>query len=232
MKLLIDENSKKYLIREEKEFHTGLGIIKEEDIKQPAPAKIKSHTGKDFLLVDANPYDLFEKMKRGPQIITLKDAGYILARTGITKDSVVLDAGGGSGGLTCFLALHAKKVITYENRKEFFDIVQKNIELFGLKNVELKDNNIYETKEKSKVDVITLDLKEPWRVNTECLKLGGCLAVYVPTVNQIAELKFEGFVLEEITELIKRDWRTDEILRPKSKMIAHTGFIAFLRKIN
>jgi len=60
--------------------------------------------------------DKFKKIKRGPQIITPKDIGTIITETGINKNSIVLDAGGGSGSLSCFLANITKKVYCYEKK--------------------------------------------------------------------------------------------------------------------
>ena len=47
--------------------------------------------------------DVLRKLTRGPQIITLKDAGIISAYTGISSGDLVVDAGSGSGFLAIYL---------------------------------------------------------------------------------------------------------------------------------
>ena len=53
---------------------------------------------------------MFENIERGPQIITLKDAGIISAFTGISSGFRVVEAGSGSGALTSYLANLVKPV--------------------------------------------------------------------------------------------------------------------------
>ncbi len=226
MKLLISKDGKKYFT-DRTEIQTDKGLVKtiEED------GIVKTSKGEEFLQCSPNRYDLFEKMKRGPQIITLKDGSYILARMGVDKDTTVIDAGGGSGFLTCFLALHSRKVYSYERRKEFCDIIEKNIKLLGLENVEIKNKNIYNGF-REEADAVTLDLLEPWKVPLKNLKIGGMICCYCPTINQVMKIKKKkNVIIEEVSEIMKREWRTDDIERPKSKMIAHTGFLVFMRKI-
>jgi len=90
-----------------------------------------------------NFIDKYKKIKRGAQILTPKDIGYIITTTGINKKSVVLDAGSGSGALACFLAAIAKKVITYEIREDFIKIVKENKKKLGLKNLKIKQGDVF-----------------------------------------------------------------------------------------
>jgi len=53
--------------------------------------------------------DILMKLKRGPQVILPKDAGMIIAISGIGKESVCVDAGAGSGWLAVTLGNIAKK---------------------------------------------------------------------------------------------------------------------------
>jgi len=182
---------------------------------------------------------LVEKLrefKRGPAIILPKDAGLIIALTGINKDSKVVDAGTGSGFLAAYLANICKEVTTYENRKEFFEIADLN--LSGFKNVKLKFRDIYKGIKEKNLDAITLDLKEPWKVfkyAEKSLKSNGFLVAFLPTINQLEillkEIKKYKFRLVKVTELLEREWETEDRIRPKSQMIAHTGFLVFIRKL-
>src|SRR3989344_5864475 len=93
-----------------------------------------------------------------------KDIGLIMAKTGINKDSEIVDAGGGSGSLCLSLANICKKITVYETHPEHHKVVQKNITLSGLNNVTLKHDDIYKGIKEKELDLITLDLPEPWQV--------------------------------------------------------------------
>src|SRR3989338_11042927 len=118
-KILIETNSgKKYLIKDlDEDYHTSYGIISSKDLKGKK-TDIKSSTGKAFLLLDASFPDLWEQFQRGPQIILQKDIGLIIAKTGINKNSEVVDAGGGSGSLCLSLANICRKITVYEIHPE------------------------------------------------------------------------------------------------------------------
>ena len=89
-----------------------------------------------------NLNQILKKLKRLPQVVTPKDASQILAHTGIPTNAKILDAGSGSGFLAIFLAWYCSKgkVITYEKRKEFAEVVEKNIKKTGLKNIKVKNS--------------------------------------------------------------------------------------------
>ena len=100
---------REYFIKEEnKDFHTEKGIIQKADLKKKGT--IKSTKGAEYQLIDAKFIDLYKRIKRIAQIIPRKDVGYIITETGIGKDSIIVDSGSGSGGLSLFLANIAKKL--------------------------------------------------------------------------------------------------------------------------
>ena len=181
---------------------------------------------------------LSRKIKRGPAIILPKDIAIIIANSNLDKESRVLDAGSGSGILTCFLARFVKRVYSYDNRKEFLNIAKENSKLFGLKNITFRHKDVFmEIKEKN-LDLITLDLKEPEKALTNChkaLKPAGYLAVYLPNISQVQDLvkKLDKkFKIIKTIETIERPWLVEEQrLRPEHFILGHTGFIAILRKI-
>ena len=49
-----------------------------------------------------------------------KEIGMIIIQTGISKESTIIEAGTGSGALTCSLAKHAKHVYTYDIVEEHY----------------------------------------------------------------------------------------------------------------
>ncbi len=239
-KVLVESNSgKKYLVKDlNEDYHTSFGVISKKDLKSKK-TKIKSSTGKEFVLIDATFPDLWEQFQRGPQIMLQKDIGLIIAKTGINKDSEVVDAGGGSGSLCLSLANICKNVTVYEINPEHHKVVQKNIALAGLNNVTLKHDDIYKGIKEKEVDVITLDLPEPWQVlkhAEKSLKDGGYLVIYLPNLTQmqrfITSLKGTSFKLLEVVELLERKWAINEqIMRPEFQMLGHTGFMTFCRKM-
>jgi len=222
---------KKYYWRKG-DFHSNEGYIKEENIKNGIT---QTNTGKEFFISDADFSDNIEKIKRGPQAIMRKDIGSIIANTGIGKDSVVLEAGAGSGKLTASLANICKKVYSYEKKGDVLKIAKGNIEFLGFKNVSFKNEDVKNINETS-IDVIILDLSNPWDYIKEChnaLKSGGHLVIYVPTITQVNEFVQENklFHVTEVLELLKRPWFVEgKKVRPNSRMIGHTAFLIFCRK--
>ena len=232
MKLIITKDGRKYLKEE-----TNVSL-NEGNIKKVKLGKNKTHSGKTVYAINPSFTDLIRKIKRGPAIVLNKDIGLIITETGINKNSFAVDAGAGSGYLAASLANICKKVVTYENRKEFFKIASKNFEFLKLKNIKIKQKDIYKGISERNIDLITLDLMEPWKVlkyASKSLKLGGFLVCYLPTINQVSKLIKsikEPFMIVKTSELIERKWETNKMLRPESRMIGHTGFLVFIRKIS
>ncbi len=234
-KVIIDEKGNRYYWSSG-DLHTYLGLIKEDDLKNKT-GKIKSHINKEFLIFEANFIDKLEKLKRGPAIITKKDIGYIIASTGVHRNSKIVDAGTGSGFLTSFLGRITPNITTYEKNPEFLDIAKKNFKELGL-DIKIKSRDIYEGIDEKNLDLIVLDLPEPWRVidhAKKSLRNGSFLVAYLPTISQVIELVKNAenkFILEKVVELIEREWYVEGLkVRPKSQMIAHTAFLVFLRNI-
>ena len=222
----------------ESDLHTSYGMLKEEEIKKADSGSIiKSNTEKEFLILDANIQDNLEKLKRGPAIIILKDAGSIIANSNLTKESRVLEAGTASASLTIQLARFCKEVISYEKNNEFLKLAEKNIKNLGIKNVTLKHQDILEKLDETEIDTIILDMPNPEEALENCyksLKPSGYLITYLPTINQVDNLvkNAKKFLHEKTIEILEREWHIEaHRLRPKSQMIAHTAFLTFLRKI-
>lgn len=182
---------------------------------------------------------LLRKLKRGPQVILPKDLGVIFAFTGVGKKSVVVDAGAGSGFLALSLANICKKVVTYERREEFAELVKKNITRSGLKNITVKLADVFEGISERDVDLVSLDLAEADRVVchvVQALRPGGFVSAYLPHAEQVKKFvdtvrstgEFEEpFVVECIMrEMLVRE----EGFRPETKGLLHTAYLAFARK--
>jgi len=241
-KVLMTRHGRKFFAKSvEEDLHTQYGFIKKDDMNKSKEGDLlKSNTGKEFFIYTPSFIDLYRKLKRDAQIIPLKDIGFIIAETGINKETKILDAGSGSGALACFLASIAKEVITYEIRDDFIEIVRSNIEFLNLKNIKIKKKNIYEEIDDKNIDVMILDLPEPWKAIDNCskaIKPGGFLVSYSPSVPQVADFvnairKNESFVYLKTAEITEREWEVEERkVRPKSTSIGHSGFLSFARKV-
>jgi tRNA (adenine57-N1/adenine58-N1)-methyltransferase len=186
--------------------------------------------------------ELFRKLTRGPQIITLKDAGIIAAFTGVSPGDMVVDAGAGSGFLAIYFGNLVKpegKVFSYEIRPDFAKLAARNVRKAGLeKYVEVKEKDIFKGIDEHDVDVVTLDMPEPWHAvkhAKKALKGGGFLVSYVPTVEQVRHFVLEcgknGLRHERTVECNLREMQVGEKgTRPQTKGIMHTGYITFARK--
>ncbi len=188
---------------------------------------------------------------RPPQIVHPKDAGgIIIAYAGISSGDTVVEAGGaGSGGaLTLFLANvvgpQGGRVISYEVREDHAEIARKNVEMAGFSDrVTIKLGNIYEGIEEDHADHIVLDLPQPEKVlphAIEVLRPGGYFVAYTPPcANQVhrffqAFQEYRGgeFYKPRVVEVLVREHEVKrECMRPKTTMLAHTGYITFLRKL-
>jgi len=89
------------------------------------------------------------------------------------------------------------------------------------------------------VDAIFLDVPNPWdyiRQVRAALKPGGFFCNLVPTFNQVEKLLYslrrENFAFIEVCELLMRYYKPEPTrLRPTDRMIAHTGYLIFARRI-
>lgn len=241
-KILITEKEDFYVIKDiAQDYHCTHGFIRA-DVLQSAKngEELTTSKGVKAYLSDVTFADRFGKIKRGAQIITAKDAGIILATTLVDKDSVCVDAGTGSGALSCFLARYTKQVYSYDIKPAHVEIGQKNADMLGMTNVEFAEHNIYDGLDHTGLDLITLDVPEPWQVldhATKALKSGAWLVCYVPCINQIhalinaVEERTDFHVVKNI-EMVERNWQVKgKSLRPKTHASIHTGFLSFLRKI-
>ncbi|MFW6014230.1 MAG: tRNA (adenine-N1)-methyltransferase [Candidatus Nanoarchaeia archaeon] len=240
MKLLITDENKIFPYKGN-DIHTKWGCIRKEEIQKAPPGSVlKTNKDKELYVIDATFRDLYSKIKQQAQVMLPKDISAIIGNCGITKKSRVLDSGTGSGGTSCFLASVAKHVYSYELRKDHAYIAKKNLEMLGLNNVTIKQKDVTCKIDEKKLHVVILDLPEPWLAIEQAKKAlapGGWIVSYSPNLTQVK--RFVSQVTEDkkllytkTIELIEREWEVEERkLRPKYRMLGHTGFLTFTRKI-
>ena len=235
---IIDAEKIYFIEDTSKDYHCSDGVFSKDDLKKSGI--IKTNKGKEFLIIEASFIDSFKGIKKLAQTIPLKDLGFILAETGIDKESIIIDAGSGSGGAACFLARYAKKVYSYDIHPKCLAQAKSNAEYFGIKNIEFKQLDAYKEIPARNVDLVLLDLPEPWRAiesADKSLNKGGFIVVYCPQITQsqqfINEIMKKDYLHLKTVEIIERDWKVEgQIVRPRSLSNIHSGFITVVRKIN
>ncbi len=241
-KLVIDKHGRKYIFAE-KDIHTKDGFVKADAVEHAKPGTVLV-TNKDVPLhvLDATFIDKYRKLKRGPQIIPLKDLGFIAAEVGIGNDWIIVDAGAGSGGSACFFANLCSNghIYTFDIREDHHAIVQHNIASLGLKNITAALGNICDGIPYKNVDLVLLDIPSPWEAlhsAVTALKHGGWLISYSPTIPQVMDFvtvteQHNNLLLLKTCEIAEREWDViGRKVRPKSQSIGHSGFLTFLRRL-
>jgi tRNA (adenine57-N1/adenine58-N1)-methyltransferase len=226
------------------QLQTHRGVIRHDDlIGQPLGREVQSHLGYPFLVLEPSIHDLILDLKRTTQIMYPKDVGYLLLKMNVEPGSRVVEAGTGSGGLTLALArtvMPTGRVYSYEVKPDVLRLATKNLEELGLLPfVELRERDIAEGFDEVDADALFLDLRTPWEYLDQAyaaLKSGGFFGATLPTTNQVVRLiralPEHGFSAVEVEELLLRPYKAvPGRLRPMDRMVAHTGYLIFARKI-
>jgi tRNA (adenine57-N1/adenine58-N1)-methyltransferase len=225
-------------------FHTHRGILNHDElIGKPWGSQVFSHQGSPFFMLQPSLSDLLIDLKRSTQIMYPKDIGFILTTLSIGSGQTVMEAGTGSGSMTIAMAYAVGQqghVVTYEKRPEFTALARKNLARLGLEDrVEFKERDIAAGFDEKDVDAFFLDVPNPYDYVLQvraALKPGGFFCGLLPTFNQVTQLLLAlrqgGFAFIEVCELLLRYYKPEPTrLRPSDRMVAHTGFLIFARKI-
>jgi tRNA (adenine57-N1/adenine58-N1)-methyltransferase len=244
--LLVGQDRKRYLIRlkaSESWFSHRGGISHLSLIGQPLGRTVYTANGYPYLALEPSTGDLMQDLPRSSQIIYAKDAAQIVFRLNLYPGRTVVECGTGSGALTLALSravMPAGHVYSYETRPEAFDVAQANLkDAKLLPYVTLYNQDISGGLHESEVDAVFMDVREPWLFldhawNT--LKGSGFYGALAPTTNQVTELlaglqarPFGDIAVEEV--LVRPYKPVATRLRPEDRMIAHSAFLIFARKI-
>ncbi|MGA8302487.1 MAG: methyltransferase domain-containing protein [Thermoplasmata archaeon] len=201
--------------------------------------------GETYRAVRPSLSDFFGAVRRGAQIVTPKDAAYLLFLAGVSPGTHVAEAGAGSGALTLALA-HAVgaqgHVTSFDRRADFLDAARANVARCGLSaRVTFRERDVARDGiDLTGVGSIVLDLPEPWSVLAtarSALAVGGYVATYTPTYNQlertVREARALGYDEVRAVELLERGLHVgDGGTRPSFEMLGHTGFLATGRRVD
>ncbi|KAA0111775.1 tRNA (adenine-N1)-methyltransferase [Mycolicibacterium sp. P1-5] len=230
------------------EFHTHRGAIEHDAVLgQPEGSVVKSTSGDAFLVLRPLLIDYVLSMPRGAQVIYPKDAAQIVHEGDIFPGARVLEAGAGSGALTCSLLRAVGpggEVISYEVRDDHAVHAQRNVATFFGESPpnwrliigDLVDSDLDE----ASVDRVVLDMLSPWDVLDTVARLlipGGVLMIYVATVTQLSKvveaLREQQCWTEPRTwETLQRGWNVVGLaVRPQHNMRGHTAFLVSARRL-
>ncbi|MDR1999424.1 MAG: tRNA (adenine-N1)-methyltransferase [Frankiaceae bacterium] len=235
------------VLAEGRQFHTHRGAIEHDAlIGAPEGSVVTSTSGTAYLALRPLLGDFVLSMPRGAAVIYPKDAAQILMAADIHPGAIVLEAGAGSGALTCALLRAVGptgRVVSYERRADHAEIARRNVEaFFGAVPPawELREGDIAEHPPDQQVDRVILDMLAPWQVLDQAagaLRPGGVLLGYVATTTQLSRLVEAvradgGFTEPSAWETLQRGWHVVGLaVRPDHRMIGHTAFLVTARRL-
>ncbi len=228
-------------------FHTTKGAVRHDElIGGPEGVVVTSVGGTAYLALRPLLNEFTVTMPRGAAVVYPKDAARLLVEADIFPGARVVEAGAGSGALTCYLLRAVGphgSLVSFERREDFAAVARRNVDaFFGSPHPawDLRVGDLVGSLAEEPVDRVVLDMLAPW----ECvdalaavLEPGGLLAAYVATTTQLARLVETlrvqgGFTEPEATETLVRAWHAEGLaVRPRHDMVGHTGFLVVARRL-
>lgn len=244
---LTDPKGRRYTLTLEPggQYHTHRGGLAHDDlIGRPEGSVVSSPVGTSYLALRPLLADYVLSMPRGAQVIYPKDAAQILMWGDIFPGARVLEAGAGSGALTCSLLQAvgaAGSVVSYEIRADHAEHADRNVRRFfgdvppnwTLNLADLRTHV-------GEVDRAVLDMLAPWdqlEPVRAALVPGGVLVGYVATTTQLSRLmeslrEQQCWTEPQAWESLVRPWHVVGLaVRPEHRMIGHTAFLVTARRL-
>jgi tRNA (adenine57-N1/adenine58-N1)-methyltransferase catalytic subunit len=231
------------------QYHTHRGAVAHDDvIGQPEGSLVTSVGGTAYLALRPLLADYVLSMPRGAQVIYPKDTGQIIMWGDIFPGARVLEAGAGSGALTCSLlrAVGPEGTVTsYEVRADHAEHAERNVTaFFGDRptnwELRLADLAAYDPDRDGEVDRAVLDMLSPWEmlpVMARSVIPGGVLVIYVATTTQLSRVtealrEQQCWTEPQAWETLMRPWHVVGLaVRPEHRMVAHTAFVLTTRRL-
>ena len=230
------------------EYHTHRGGLRHDDlIGRPEGSLVVSPTGTPYLALRPRLADYVLSMPRGAQVIYPKDTAQILMWGDVFPGARVLEAGAGSGALTCSLLRAVGpegSVLSYEVRADHAEHAVRNVEQFYGElppNWSLRVADVHTHDGVAEpVDRVVLDMLAPWEQLDPIAKSlvpGGVLVGYVATTTQLSRLvedlrEQRCWTEPQAWECLMRPWHVVGLaVRPDHRMQGHTAFLCTARRL-
>ena len=157
----------------------------------------------------------------------------------------MVEVGTGPGALTIALLRAVGptgRLTSYEAREDFAALARDNVARYHgpAPNWTLRTADAFAGLEERQVDRLVVDLAEPWRLldtAAAALRPGAVVTAFVPTALQVKQAvdgfrQHGTFGAVETLETLVRFWHVrDRSVRPEHRMVAHTGFLVFARRL-
>jgi tRNA (adenine57-N1/adenine58-N1)-methyltransferase len=247
--MLVDRKQRRYLVdlADGAEFHYHGGAVAHDDIiGRPEGSLVRSAKNTQLRVFRPTAADWTVKAPRGAQVVYPKDQALIVGLTDIRPGMTVVEAGAGSGALTCALldaVGDAGDVISFELRDDHADVAERTVarRRGGLPdNWTLRRGDVTAGLADVPCHRVVLDLLEPWEVckaASAALHPGGLLCAYTPTVPQVMRLHEaladdDRWGSGDTVEALVRPWNVAGLsVRPAHRMVAHTAFLTIVRRL-
>ena len=248
---LTDPKGRHYTLtlQEGGQYHTHRGGLAHDDlIGKPEGSVVVSPVGTPYLALRPLLADYVLSMPRGAQVIYPKDAAQILMWGDVFPGARVLEAGAGSGALTCSLlqAVGARRRGRSPTRSATTTCNTRGA-MWRPSSVGFPPNWVLRSGDLNThdcaaepVDRVVLDMLAPW----ECLDTvraalvpGGVLVGYVATTTQLSRLtealrEQQCWTEPQAWESLVRPWHVVGLaVRPEHRMIGHTAFLVTARRL-
>jgi len=237
-----------------KRFFSNKGHVEHDElIGRDEGFAVTSSAGGQYLVFRPLLSEYAVSMPRGAAVVYPKDAAQIVALADIFPGADVVEAGVGSGALTCSLLRAVGphgRVTSYERREEFADVARRNVTQFFGTTADGRTHPAWELtlgdlaeelpRSGARADRIILDMLAPWDcvdAVADALRPGGIVCAYVATTTQLSRhvetlRAHGGFTEPSAWESLVRDWHVEGLaVRPGHSMIGHTAFLVTARRM-
>jgi tRNA (adenine57-N1/adenine58-N1)-methyltransferase catalytic subunit len=250
---LTDEKGRKHRVEltAGQSFHTHRGAIAHDELIGASEGSVvRASGGMQYVAFRPLLSDYTVSMSRGATVVYPKDAAQIVGFADIFLGARVLEAGAGSGALSCWLLRAIGPdglLVSYERREDFAAVARRNVEAYfggSRPNWRLEVTGLPGDRDEpaglASFDRVVLDLLAPWEhvaVAACALVSGGLICCYVATTTQLSRIvealrAHGGFDEPTAWESLLRGWHVEGLaVRPEHRMIGHTGFIVTARRL-
>jgi len=230
------------------QYHTHRGgLAHDELIGKPEGSLVVSPVGTPYLALRPRLADYVLSMPRGAQVIYPKDAAQILMWGDVCPGARVLEAGAGSGAMTCSLLQAVGpqgSVLSYEVRADHAEHAERNVRRFFGEippnwTLKVADLRVHDGVAEP-VHRVVLDMLAPWEhleTVAAALRPGGVLVGYVATTTQLSRLvedlrEQRCWTEPQAWESLVRPWHVVGLaVRPEHRMQGHTAFLVTARRL-